>query len=149
MMQTPPKLTINPNIDNLAIFSPLKTVISTIHNGKIAPIIAPKPLLIYFTPQVLKPLLITKLRILRINIVFHCFPLGQGVFLYKKKTTYKSPPSNCLIPASCKPGIFFTPSFEASQVVPQKKLTQHKAKIGHPIVLIFAETTFFILVFNL
>jgi len=56
---------------------------------------------------------------------------------------------NCLIPASCKPGICFTPSFEASQVVPQKKLTQHNARIGKPMVLILDEKAFFILVLNL
>jgi hypothetical protein len=42
-----------------------------------------------------------------------------------------------------------TPSLEASQVVPQKKLTQHKAKMGNPMVLILDENAFFILVLNL
>jgi len=55
---------------------------------------------------------------------------------------------NCLIPASCKAGIYFTPSFEASQVVPQKKLTQHKARMGKPMEFTFDEKAFFILVFN-
>ena len=56
---------------------------------------------------------------------------------------------NCLIPASCKAGMCFTPSFEASQVVPQKKLTQHNARTGNPMILILDETAFFILVFTL
>jgi len=69
--------------------------------------------------------------------------------LYKKKATYSIPPMNCLIPASCKAGIYFTPSFDASQVVPQKKLTQHKAKMGNPMALILDEKAFFIIVFIL
>ena len=149
MTQTPQKLTTNPNIDNRASRSPLNKVIITIQSGKIAPIIAPNPLLMYFTPQVLSPLLNTKLRMLRINMAFHCLPFGQGVFLYKKKATYSIPPMSCLIPANCKAGICFTPSFEASQVVPQKKLTQHKAIIGKPMVFILEERAFFILVFTL
>jgi hypothetical protein len=36
----------------------------------------------------------------------------------------------------------FTPSFEAIQVVPQKKLTQHKAMMGNPIALILVEKAF-------
>ena len=56
---------------------------------------------------------------------------------------------NCLMPASCKAGICFTPSFEASHVVPQKKLTQHKAKMGKPMALILDAKAFFILVLNL
>ncbi len=51
--------------------------------------------------------------------------------------------------ASCNAGMCFTPSLEASQVVPQKKLTQHKAKIGKPIALILDEKAVFILVLNL
>ena len=82
-------------------------------------------------------------------MVFHCLPFGHGVFLYKKKPTYKIPPINCLIPASCSAGICFTPSFDASQVVPQKKLTQHKAKMGSPMALILDEKAFFILVLTL
>ena len=50
---------------------------------------------------------------------------------------------------SCKAGMCFTPSLEAIQVVPQKKLTQHKAKIGSPIVSILDETAFLILVLTL
>jgi hypothetical protein len=38
--------------------------------------------------------------------------------------------------ASCKAGMYFTPSFEAIQVVPQKKLTQQSAKIGNSIEVI-------------
>jgi len=43
----------------------------------------------------------------------------------------------------------FTPSFEAIQVVPQKKLTQHKAKMGNPIVFILDENALRILVLTL
>lgn len=84
MTQTPPKLIINPNTANRANLSPLKSVIITIHKGKMALMIAPKPLLMYFTPQVLSPLLNAKLRTLKMRIVFHCFPFGQGAFLNKK-----------------------------------------------------------------
>ena len=80
-MQTPAKHIKIPATASLAIRSPLKKQITTIHIGKIAPIIAPKPLLIYFTPQVLNPLLQTKFKILKTKIVCHCFPLGQGSFL--------------------------------------------------------------------
>lgn len=52
------------------------------------------------------------------------------------------------MPASCKAGMCFTPSFEAIQVVPQKKLIQHKAKMGNPMVLIRDKKAFFILVFT-
>ena len=120
----------------------------TIHKGKIAPMMAPKPLLTYFTPQVLRPLLKTKLRMLRMKIAFHCFPFGQDAFLYTKKATKSIPAINCLMPASCKAGMCFTPSFEAIQVVPQKKLIQHKAKMGNPMVLIRDKKAFFILVFT-
>ena len=51
--------------------------------------------------------------------------------------------------ASCRAGMCFTPSFEAIQVVPQKKLTQHKANIGKPMALTFDETAFLILVLTL
>ena len=149
MTHTPQKLTTNPNIDNRASRSPLNKVIITIQSGKMEPRIAPNPLLMYFTPQVLKPLLNTKLSMLRMNMVFHCLPFGQGVFLYKKKATYSIPPMSCLIPANCKAGICFTPSFEASQVVPQKKQTKHKAIIGKPIALTLDETAFCILSFTL
>ena len=50
---------------------------------------------------------------------------------------------------SCNAGMCFTPSFEAIQVVPQKKLTQHKAKIGNPMALTLDETAFLILVLTL
>jgi hypothetical protein len=51
--------------------------------------------------------------------------------------------------ASCKAGMCFTPSFEAIQVVPQKKLTQHKANMGNPMELTLDETAFLILVLTL
>ena len=50
---------------------------------------------------------------------------------------------------NCNAGMCFTHSFEAIQVVPQKKLTQHKANIGNPMALILDETAFLILVFTL
>ena len=134
---------------NRVILSPLNMLINTIHKGTIAPMIAPNPLLMNFTPQVLSPLLKTKLSILRIMMLFHCFPFGQGVFLNKKKLRYKEPPINCLIPASCNAGMCLTPSLVANQVVPQKKLTQHKAKMGNPIALILDLKAVFIFVFNL
>jgi hypothetical protein len=43
----------------------------------------------------------------------------------------------------------FTPSLEAIQVVPQKKLTQHRAKMGKPMVFILAEKAFLIRVLTL
>ena len=46
-------------------------------------------------------------------------------------------PKNWRIAASCNAGMYFTPSFDAIQVVPQKKLTQQSAKIGNPIEVIF------------
>jgi len=42
-----------------------------------------------------------------------------------------------------------TPSLEANQVVPQKKLTQHKAKMGNPIALTFDLKAVCIFVLNL
>lgn len=111
--------------------------------------IAPKPLLMYLTPQVLNPLLKTKLRMLKIMIAFHCFPFGQGVFLNKKNEMYRKPPMNCLMAANCNAGICFTPSFDAIQVVPQKKLTQHKANMGNPMALTLDEKAFLILVLTL
>ncbi len=42
----------------------------------------------------------------------------------------------------------FTPSFEAIQVVPQKKLIQHKAKMGNPMVLIRDKKAFFYFSFH-
>jgi hypothetical protein len=120
----------------------------TIQIGNIAPKMAPKPLLIYLTPQVLKPLLNTKFNKLKIRIVFHCLALGQGVFWNKKKATYKRPPKNCRMATSCIAGMCLTPSFEASQVVPQKKLTQHKASMGIPIASILEKNACLILAFN-
>ena len=56
---------------------------------------------------------------------------------------------NWRIATNCKAGICFTPSLEAIQVVPQKKLTQHNAKMGKPIAFILAEKAFFIRVLTL
>jgi hypothetical protein len=50
---------------------------------------------------------------------------------------------------SCIGGMCLTPSFEAIQVVPQKKLTQQSARMGNPIDSILDEITFFIFVLNL
>jgi hypothetical protein len=58
---------INPAMASLAFF-PLKSD-NYDPNGKIA-FIAPKPLLMYFTPKVLKPLLKAKFKMLKIIIVF-------------------------------------------------------------------------------
>jgi hypothetical protein len=81
---------------------------------------------------VLNPLLNAKLRILKMMIVFHCFPLAKLLLYMKRKRKvylYK------LSPASCNAGMCRTPSFEAIHVVP-KKQTQHKA-IGNPTAFIF------------
>ena len=51
--------------------------------------------------------------------------------------------------ANCKAGMCFTPSFDAIQVVPQKKLIQHKAKMGNPIAFILDEKALRILVLTL
>jgi hypothetical protein len=45
--------------------------------------------------------------------------------------------------------MYFTPSFEAIQVVPQKKLTQHKARMGNPRVLILDKKALRILALTL
>lgn len=53
--------------------------------------------------------------------------------------------------ANCKAGICFTPSLEASQVVPQKKLTQIKASMGNPMAAkrLFADWCRFVIFANL
>lgn len=133
-MHTPPKPSNMPMMAKGGSLSPLTAKIITIHSGKMAPMMEPRPLLIYCTPQVLRPLLSIKFKKLSTKMGHHCFPLGQAVFLYIKNSTYKPPPINCRIPASCRAGIAFTPCREASQVVPQKKLTQHSAKMGSPML---------------
>jgi hypothetical protein len=50
--------------------------------------------------------------------------------------------------ASCNAGMYFTPSFEAIQVVPQKKLIQQSAKIGNPTELILDWIPLFIFCIN-
>lgn len=147
--QIPQKQINSPNTANFETFSPRKKQMITIQIGNMAAIIAPSPLLIYLTPQVLKPLLRQKFRKARTKIVLHCFPFGQGSLLIIKYKTYIIPPINCLIVTSCKAGMSLTPSFDASQVVPQKKLTQHKAKIGNPMVSILFEKAFWIFAFTL
>lgn len=71
MIQTPKKQVAIPKTAFEFNFSPLKYIIITIQIGKIAPRIAPNPLLIYLIPQVLNPLLKTKFSILKIRIVRH------------------------------------------------------------------------------
>jgi hypothetical protein len=44
---------------------------------------------------------------------------------------------NCLIPANCSAGIYFTPCFEASQVVPQKKQTMARANMAFAFLPFF------------
>ena len=84
MMHTP----LNPsNIPSAAFLGnryPENMVIITIHKGTIAPIIAPKPLEIYFTAHVLNELLSIKFNALKINMVTHSFPFGQGCFFITK-----------------------------------------------------------------
>ena len=87
----------------------------------------PRPAEIYFTPQVDRALLSMKFKTLRTIIGRHSFPLGQTRPLLIKKSRYKTPPANCLIPAICNAGICFTPSFDAIQVVPQKNETSPRA----------------------
>ena len=70
-------------IFSLAVNKP----ITTSHNGKIAAIIAPSPAEINFTPQVVRPLLITKFKKLNIRIGIHSFPFGSFAPLIKKKIT--------------------------------------------------------------
>ena len=71
MIQTPKKQVAIPNTAFEFNFSPRKYIMITIQIGKIAPRIAPNPLLMYFIPQVLNPLLRTKLSKLKMRIVRH------------------------------------------------------------------------------
>ena len=41
---------------------------------------------------------------------------------------------NCLMPASCNAGMYLTPSFDANQVVPQKKQTNANANTAFALV---------------
>ena len=56
-------------------------------NGKIAPMMAPIPAEMYFTPQVLSPLLIMKFKKLRIRTDRHCLPFGNRSPRSRKKLT--------------------------------------------------------------
>ena len=94
MTQIPPKATINPTTAFQDVFCPRNKLMITIQSGKIEPIIAPKPLEIYFTPQVLKPLLSIKFNTLKTKIVLHCRLFGQGCFLIKKYSKYNNPPKS-------------------------------------------------------
>ena len=112
-----------------AVLSP-SIPIMTIQRGKIAPMIEPRPAEIYFTPQVLKPLLKTKLRTESTRSGNRSFFSGRGYFLMIKYNKYKLPPRNCLIPAIWRAGIYLTPSFETTHVVPHTILTIPKARIA-------------------
>ena len=101
--------------------------IKTSHNGKVAPIIEPRPAEIYFNPHVESVLFKKKLRSDSISTVRHSLPLGIALPFATKKNTYASPPMNCLIAASCSAGIYFTPWRDAIHVVPQKKETRPSA----------------------
>ena len=111
-----------------------KSPMITSHKGNIAPIIEPRPAEIYCTPHVLSPLLIIKFRKLRTSIGTHSFPRGSLSPLITKKPTYNKPANTWRIPAICNAGIYRTPSFEAIQVVPQKKHTSANAKNAFDLV---------------
>ena len=61
--------------------------ITTIHSGKIDPMMDPSPAEINCTPHVDKPLLTMKFKNERMMIGSHCLPFGKGIRLYKKKLT--------------------------------------------------------------
>src|SRR5687768_13859434 len=63
----------------------LNKPITTSHNGKMAPIIAPSPAEIYFTPQVDNALLSIKFKKLSISMGYHSFPFGHAFPLTIKK----------------------------------------------------------------
>ena len=72
----------------VGIFSlELNSPMITIHNGKMAPMMAPRPADIYLTPQVLRPLLIIKFKKHNTNTGIHSRPFGKGAPLYRKKAT--------------------------------------------------------------
>ena len=127
MIHTPPKPNNNPIMACLGKRLPWNIVMMTSHSGKMAPIIAPSPLGIYFTPHVLSVLLNIKVRKLRTKITIHCFPFGHGCFLKLKNPMYNAPPINCRMAIICNAGTFVTASFEASHVVPHAKLTHASA----------------------
>ncbi len=59
----------------------------TIHNGKIAAMIAPSPAEMYLTPQVVSPLLKMKFNKLSTSTGPHSFPFGRARPFAKKKIT--------------------------------------------------------------
>jgi hypothetical protein len=83
--QTPPKQIKIPKMTNLVICSPLKILINKIDSGTIAGIIETKPLVIYFTSHVLRPLLKEKLIILSMIMIF----LWDNAFFSKESNTGK------------------------------------------------------------
>src|SRR5258706_15404714 len=98
-MQTPANPTTRPIIAFEGIPPPaVDKPMRTIHSGKMAPMIAARPAGIYLTPHVLKALLNKKFKKLKIKIVLHSFPLGQGPPLYKKKRMKHNPPNICRSP---------------------------------------------------
>ena len=117
------------------LFSLVNKPITTIHNGNIAPIMAPSPaVILYCSANVLKPLLTIKFRKLSTRTGIHSLPFGKTAFLYRKKLTYNNSAMICRILANCKAGIRFTPSFDAIQVVPHKIQTNARQKIAFALV---------------
>ena len=68
-----------PIIDLVVSFElPAIKAITTSQSGNTAPMMAPNPLEIYFTPQVEKLLLRKKFRKLKVRIGHHSFPHGNA-----------------------------------------------------------------------
>ena len=85
MIQIPVKPSKNPMIAFTGTFEDaVNKLISTSHKGKMAAMIEANPAGINFTPQVDKPLLKTKFKQLKTNIVIHSFFLGNLVPLIIK-----------------------------------------------------------------
>ena len=85
MIQIPVKPSKNPMIAFAGTFEDaVNKLISTSHKGKMAAMIEANHAGINFTPQVDKPLLKTKFKQLKTNIVIHSFFLGNLVPLIMK-----------------------------------------------------------------
>lgn len=95
--------------------------------GKMDPMIEAKPAWMYLTPQVLRPLLKTKLSTDKMINGTKCPLFGKACRLYIKYKIKHAPPISCLIPAICKAGMVNTAFFDTTQVVPQTRLTMAKA----------------------
>lgn len=102
-------------------------LINTIHKGKIAPIMEPRPAEIYFMPHVLRPLLKTKFNNDKTISGIKSDLEGNGYFFSIKYNKYKLPANNCLMPASCNAGINIIPFLDTTQVVPHTTLTTTSA----------------------